>query len=619
MAFLKKLFIPVCIILIIRILFQIYFFNSLEHKAQDSLYRIRGSVPVSGDIVIVAIDDNTFQALNRPWPFPRDMHAKLIDNLTKAGAKEIIFDIEFTEYSNPYSDAALAVSAANARNVVFSGKYIVDTDNPDHQQVQTPIQPLLDLKMNWGIVNMPTDWDGFIREYTLFETMAKEKYYSIGVAALGNYRLYVPEWNKGVTVANGYLNVANYRIPIINRKNALINYYGPSETFKHVSYASVIDDSSTTMPGYQGMELDEYYDLAKSGVFKDKIVLVGATIEELHDKFPTAFSSKLTAGVEIHANFIEMVRNRNFLYNLNVWLYVLIEFILAIGIFFLLSYLKPQLSVLMTVVLIILLLITSFCLFKYANLLLPVVELVLLFLLLYISALVMHYIKSQKDKKFIKNSFEKYLAPELVSVLLKDPSRLKYGGALQEVTVLFTDIVSFTTFTEKHRPEETVQMLRGYLTEMVKTIIKNGGIIDKFVGDEIMALFGVPVYTEEHAIQACRTALDMRATLLELRAKWEADGVEPFNFGVGINTGQAVVGNLGSEQLFDYTAIGDTINLGARLEAKTRDYDLKEMTIISEFTYEKVKDKVEARYLDDIKVKGKDISVKIYELISIKE
>ncbi len=619
MPILKKLFIPVCIILIIRLLFQIYFFDSLEHKAQDSLFRIRGAKQVSGDVVIVAIDDNTFQALNRPWPFPRDLHAKLIDNLKKAGAKEIIFDIEFTEYSNPYSDAALAVAAANAGNVVFCGKYIVDPDNPDHQQVQTPIQPLLDLKMNWGIVNMPTDWDGFIREYTLFEKMDKTKYYSIGVAGLGNYRLYAPEWEKGVTVANKYLNVADYRIPIINGKNALINFYGPSETFKHVSYASVVDDSSLSMPGYQGMELDEYYDLAKSGVFKDKIVLIGATIEELHDKFPTAYSSKLTAGVEIHANFMEMVRHNDYLYNLNIWLFVLIEFILAIGVFMLLSYVKPQHSVLITLFLIISLLGLSFCLFKYANVLLPVVELVILFLLLYVSALVIHYLKSQKDKKFIKNSFEKYLAPELVNVLLKDPSKLKYGGALQEVTVLFTDIVSFTTFTEKHRPEETVQMLRGYLTEMVKTIIKNGGIIDKFVGDEIMALFGVPVYTDEHALQACKTALDMRACLLQLREKWAAEGVEPFNFGVGINTGQAVVGNLGSEQLFDYTAIGDTINLGARLEAKTRDYDLKEMTIISEFTYEKVKDKVEARYLDDIKVKGKDISVKIYELISIKE
>lgn len=616
MAVLRKLIIPITIVLLIKLVFELYFFNSLEHKAQDSLFRLRGKIPVSGDIVIVAIDDNTFQDLNRPWPFPRELHGKLIGNLTKAGAKQIIFDIEFTEYSNPFSDAQLAVSASNARNVIFAGKYIVNPQNPDHQQVQTPIQPLLAEMMNWGIVNMPTDWDGYVREYTLFETMDNENYYSLGVASLANSRMYLTDWQKGVKIIGNELCVSEFKIPIVKRNNTLINYFGPSMTFEHIPYSKVVDDETVEM---HGIDLDEYYDLAERGVFKDKTVLVGATIEELHDLFPTAFSSKFTAGVEIHANFLEMVKRGNYLKSLNVWVYFIFEMLLAIGLFFLLSWLKPQYSVLVTILLILSLLIGAYLVFVRFNLIIRVVEQVLLFILLYISALIVHYLKSQKEKKFIKNSFEKYMAPELVNELLKDPSKLKYGGALQEMTVLFTDIVSFTTFTEKHRPEETVQMLRGYLTAMVKTIIKNGGIIDKFVGDEIMALYGVPVYTDEHPLQACRTALDMRKTLLELREKWIAEGIEPFDFGVGINTGQAVVGNLGSEQLFDYTAIGDTINLGARLEAKTRDYDLSQMTIISEFTYEKVKDKVEARYLDEVKVKGKDISVKIYDLIAIKE
>ena len=186
------------------------------------------------------------------------------------------------------------------------------------------------------------------------------------------------------------------------------------------------------------------------------------------------------------------------------------------------------------------------------------------------------------------------------------------------MTVLFSDIVSFTTYSEKHKPEETVQILKEYLTEMVKTVIKNGGIVDKFVGDEIIALYAVPLYTEDHALQACKTALDMRACLDRLLAKWKAEGVEPFDFGVGINTGQAVVGNLGSEMIFDYTAIGDTINLGARLEALTRDYDTTHRIIISENTYAKVQNQVEARYLDEVKVKGKDLAVRIYELLSVK-
>lgn len=616
MNILKKILIPIVIVLLIRIIFQLYFFTSLEHKAQDSLFRIRGKMPISGDIVIIAIDDVTFQELNRPWPYPREFHAKLIDNLMKAGAKQVIFDIEFTEYSNPISDAALAVSASQAKNVIFAGKYIVNPQNPLHQQVQTPIQPLIAEGLNWGIVNMPTDWDGYVREYTLFETMDKVNYYSLGVASLANLRMYQQDWQKGIHVNNGILSVSDYEIPIIKRKNTLINYFGPAMTFQHISYSKVIDDESVDL---HGIDLDEYYELKDSGVFKDKIVLIGATIEELHDLFPTSFSSRFTAGVEIHANFIEMVRQGKFLKELNVGLYFLLFLVLAIVQFFLLTWLRPQWSVFITMMLILALLFTAYVVFVRMNILIRVVEMIIQFIILYIAALVVHYIKSQKDKKFIKNSFEKYLAPELVKELLKNPQKLKYGGSLQELTVLFSDVVSFTTYTEKHKTEETVYILKGYLTEMVKTIINNGGIIDKFVGDEIMALYGVPIYNDNHALQACKTALDMRECWKHLLVKWEAEGIESFDFGVGINTGQAVVGNLGSEQIFDYTAIGDTINLGARLEAKTRDYETRHKIIISEFTLEKVKDFVEVRYLDEVKVKGKDIAVKIYELLGLKE
>ncbi len=614
----RKLLIPIAIVLILRILFQFNFFAGLEHKAQDSQFRFRGELPVSGDIVIVAVDDNTIQSLNRQWPFPREMHAKLIDNLKKAGAKQIIYDIEFTEYSNPYSDAALAVYAAEAGNVIFAGKYIVSPDNPEHQQIQMPIQPLIAEHLNWGIVNMPTDSDGYVREYTLFETMAKEKYYSLGVASLANSRLYLPDWQKGVVESNGILTVADYKIPIYQSKHALINYYGPSQTFRHIPYASVIDDSMMKMPGQFGIETDDYYNLVKNGVFKDKIVIIGATLEELHDKFPTPFNTQLTSGVEIHANFLEMVRNGNFLYELNVWIFLLLELLLAIAIFYLQSYIKPQFSLILTIIIIALILIASYLLFIKLHTLISIVELVILVLLLYVSALIVHYLKSQKDKKFIRNAFQQYMAPELVNQLLKNPKSLKYGGSQQEITVLFSDIRDFTPYSEQHKPEETVQILKEYLTAMVKTIKANSGIVDKFVGDEIMALFGTPVAYQDHALQACRTALQMREILTIMQSKWKTEGREIFEIGIGINTGFATVGNLGSEQIFDYTAIGDTVNLGARLENINKEYDTQKKIIISQFTYEKVKDRVEASFLDEVKVKGKAESVKIYELIGLK-
>jgi adenylate cyclase len=210
------------------------------------------------------------------------------------------------------------------------------------------------------------------------------------------------------------------------------------------------------------------------------------------------------------------------------------------------------------------------------------------------------------------------MAPELVSELLKNPKKLSYGGSLQEISVLFSDIRSFTTYSENHSPEETVNILKEYLTAMVNVIVENQGILDKFVGDEIMALFGTPLPLPNHALNACKVALQMREKMTELQEKWRSEGKESFEIGIGVNTGSAVVGNLGSEQIFDYTAIGDTINLGARLESINKEYDTPKHIIISEFTYEHVKELVEVRYLDEVKVKGKNKAVKIYELINLK-
>lgn len=223
-----------------------------------------------------------------------------------------------------------------------------------------------------------------------------------------------------------------------------------------------------------------------------------------------------------------------------------------------------------------------------------------------------------KEKKIIKKTFQHYMAPALVKELLKSPENLKYGGALKEITVLFSDIRSFTTYTESHDVQDTVSMLREYLSEMVHVIIKNQGILDKFVGDEVMALFNTPVEIENHPLKACICALEMIERLRYLQKKWQDEGKETINIGIGVNTGFAVVGNLGSEQIFDYTAIGDTVNLGARLEALNKNYQTQNNIIISEFTLEFVKDYVVYEYLDDVIVKGKTVPIKIYQLIRLK-
>jgi adenylate cyclase len=614
----RALFLPLIILIIVKIIFLFPVFDSLEFKAQDSLYQRRGTRSLSDDVVIIGIDDATFSALNISWPFPREYHAKLIENLSLAGAKLIVFDVEFTENSRPEADGLLADTAFYYDNVIFAGKIIKAITPRYPDQLLTPIREIMAYEIPWGIVNMSSDTDNVIRKYDLFELHDDRPYYSIGVAALANTRLYQADWEKHIHLGNKLLRVSDRNLPLQTQNKAAINYYGPAGTFTTISYASVIDDSTVAMPGYQGIEFDEYYDIAESGILQDKIVLIGATIDELHDKFPTPYGGNWTPGVEIHANFIEMVRNDDYLTEFNSWLYLAIEFILLLLMWLVFRKFKPQLSALLLILLIVLQYILAYRLFVELSLLIPIVQTALILILVYIASLVCHYLDTMKEKRFIRSAFQQYMAPELVGELLKNPQKLSYGGSLQEISVLFSDIRSFTTYSENHTPEHTVNILKEYLTAMVDVIVANKGILDKFVGDEIMALFGTPIPLPDHALNACKVALQMRDKMTKLQEAWAAEGKEGFEIGIGINTGQAVVGNLGSEQIFDYTAIGDTINLGARLESINKEYQTAKHIIISEFTLEHVQELVEVRYLDEVKVKGKNKAVKIYELLGLK-
>jgi len=611
---------PIAILILIKLLFVTGFFSSLENKAQDQLFRLRGQIEPSNEVVVVGIDDNTFSALDTRWPFARSVHAKLIENLKRAGARLIVMDIEFTETGIPEEDLALAESAARAGNVVFAGKLVQGEGQGVHLQSYEPIEPITQRGAVWGFVNINKDPDGVMRRYTCRIPFGdKTDVYTLGIAALANYRYYQQGWADHIKVEKGRLKVIDKSIPLVNSTEALINFRGPAGSLPYMSYVSILDDSLTAIPGYEGEELDEFEDILASGVLKNKIVLVGAYTAELHDDFATPYSSKnWTHGVEVHASLLDMVMKGDYLYQISFWAMLLQELALALLLWWVLRRMKPQYGVLIIVGLIAVFLLAAWLLFTKASLFVPVVQPVLLIIFIYVASIISHYLATLKEKRFIKNAFQQYMAPGLVNELLKDPKSLKYGGSLQEITVLFSDIRSFTTYTEKHNPEETVQILKEYLTAMVNVVIANGGILDKFVGDAIMALYGTPVHLPNAPLAACKTALEMRDKLTELQIKWREEGHEEFEIGIGVTTGPAVVGNLGSEQIFDYTAIGDTINLGARLESLNKDYDVPKHIIISEYTYEQVKDQVEARYMDEVTVKGKELTVKIYELIALK-
>jgi adenylate cyclase len=399
----------------------------------------------------------------------------------------------------------------------------------------------------------------------------------------------------------------------------LINYYGPAGTFKRYDFADVIDDSTFTIPT---LDLDRYNDFVQNGDFEDKIVLVGLTSVEFHDTHHTPFFSEdqqLMPGVEIHANFIEMALRQDYLREYSYIKFLIIFFILSFLLFFMNSSIKPTFSIAINLILLVGYLGYSYYLFVRKSLLIPTLEIPVLIIVIYVAGLIFQYLKTLQERKFIKHAFGHYIAPELVDELLKDPSKLEYGGEQKELTVLYCDIISFTPYTESHSPKETVDILREYLTEMVEVITHNRGTLDKFVGDEIVALFGAPVSLEDHAYWGCKAALEMRQRINELKEKWKAEKKDPFEVGIGLNSGVMTVGNLGSEQIFDYTAIGDNMNAGARIEALTRDFKTKNNIIISDSTYQIAEENIIADFIDEVKVKGKTIKIKIYELQGLKK
>ncbi|HQC10828.1 MAG TPA: adenylate/guanylate cyclase domain-containing protein, partial [Smithellaceae bacterium] len=236
---------------------------------------------------------------------------------------------------------------------------------------------------------------------------------------------------------------------------------------------------------------------------------------------------------------------------------------------------------------------------------------------IYLGITIYHYFKEEREKKKIRGAFQYYLTSSVINEMLKDPGKLKLGGDKKDLTVLFSDIRGFTTISEKMTPEELVALLNEYLTTMTNQVFHYDGLLDKYMGDAIMAVFGAPLDQPDHAERACRTALAMMKELRKLQDKWKAEGRPVFDIGVGLNSGDMVVGNMGSEMRFDYTVMGDMVNLGSRLEGTNKEYGTN--IIISEFTYEKVKDAMCCRELDGVRVKGKLKPVKIYELLGEKK
>ena len=384
-----------------------------------------------------------------------------------------------------------------------------------------------------------------------------------------------------------------------DKGEAQINFMGARGAFPHFSATDIIHDRKDAVP---------------RGSLRNKIVLVGATAPALENVKVTPFDPNYP-GVEIHATVIDNILHKNSLHQPKSIDLIEMGYLIILG--FLLTWVYSRVRPGLGLFILVLSIVLQFCLSQWLMVykkfwitdVFPLME----NMLIMASIMVYRYGTEMKQKQMIQNVFSKYLPSKVIDQLLKDPSRLKLGGEQKELTALFTDIVGFTTFSEKYSPEQLVKILNAYLTEMTGILFKYEGTLDKYDGDAIKSFFGAPLYFEEHAKRACWAAIEMQDRLREIRHLWRNSRKPQIYVRVGINTGLMVVGNIGSKNRMNYGINGDSVNLASRLEAANKEYGTS--CLISETTYQQGKNYIEVRELEFIRVVGRVASVKVYELL----
>jgi adenylate cyclase len=540
-------------------------------RAYNLLFSLRGAERPSSPIVIVTIDEDSFDELDASWPWPRAVHGELLDILSRGKPLVIGFDLIFSEPSarGVEDDAAFSAAIRRAGNVVLAAAPS-ETMTPfgPKQDMNLPLPMLRDGAAGFGAITYPIDPDANVRRAEPAGSFVTALYRMATKAGLA------AEPAPGLQSADSFL----------------INFRGGPGTYPQIPYYRLLRGE------------------IPSDAVKDKIVLIGATTPLLHDVFAAPFAAQGNMpGVELQANALETVLRGNALREVPRPLTAMLVLLTACGGVWISTAFRPLAASLFTA--------ATFAAFTGLAVLLLTLNIsvdiagpTLALGLGYFGATVDAYVREQRQSRRLSRFF----SPAVLKAVVRAKNDQSLGSARRRLTVLFCDIRGFTAMSERLPPEEVAELLGEYLTDLTAVVFKHGGTVDKYVGDCIMALYNVPFEHPDHARQAVRTAIEFQERTRALSERWRArTGVELAN-GVGICTGEAVVGALGSRQRLEYTAIGDTVNLAARLETLTKEFDSP--IIVSESTYALLGDEFPAKPLGNVTVKGKEESVSIYAI-----
>ncbi len=639
------------------------FCEFFELKLYDLKFRFRGAIPASRQVAIVAIDDDSLKTVGR-WPWSREDMARMLTRLKQAGPRVIALDIIFAEKEQTVSYQALQnLSEALARRGVSPEtlklleveKKRADVDRQlaavlgqgspvilgfffrslggkargaeaeklmgasflqastynvvrllDTKPSQVPLVGAAGIERNLpeitqaaagdGYFNMIPDPDGTVRWFPMTVMYGGEFFAPMSLVTLSHAAGRAP---MAITLSRwgvDEVRLGQQPVPVDRYGRMLINYLGPEALIPTYSAAAVMNG---TLP---------------PEALKDKVVIVGATAVGIYDLRVTPFSGTFP-GVEVQATIMDNLLRGNFIrippFGLIIMLLVLVVLAVILGL--MLPRFSAAWAFVFTIIVIEGYVVLNYVLFTRQGLQLELFYPLGLIVLVYLGVTMQRFLAEERERERIRKTFESYVAPAVVQEMLKHPEQLRLGGERREITVLFTDIRGFTTMSENLAPEALVKLLHDFLNPMSNIIINQGGTIDKYMGDAIMALFGAPLIQSDHPRLACRAALEMVASLEALNRTWAEQGRPPLKVGVGVNTGPVAVGNMGSDRLFDYTAIGDNVNLASRLEGLNKYYGTN--ILVSDTTAQVLNHSFILRDMDLVRVKGKAHGVRIHELL----
>jgi len=572
------------------------FLQPLDLAARDTAMRLRGSLTPETPIAIVAIDDASFNYTGYHWPWSRAYLAQIVTALDKAGAKVIGLDVFLFEADpDPAGDKALAQAFADSKAAVT----VMQISRSDSgETLKLPISPYAASFKGVGISGILYDEDAIVRSLQAYDQSAfnNTTYFNWAFAVAQAYTgAQAPK-----LVSSNEIDFNGQRFPLENQR-LLVDFSGPAQTFG---------------PYYSAyrVALGDY----PADAFRDKIVLIGATSLTLQDVYPTPFSAQQrTPGVEVIANAVNELVSGQSLSTAPLWANILLIIAAAGLAWFFGRSRRMRVIVILTLATAAAYLAAWYGLFLWGHTWFALSPIELTLVIGSVVPVSERLVRQELEKRRLRTLFSRFVAPEMVNQLVEtqDISSLNKRATL---TVLFSDIRNFTSLSETLPPDQLVSILNPYLAAMTDIIHHNRGTLDKYEGDGILAFFGEPIAYPEHALCAVRAACEMQAHLEKLHQTFEQSGAvkAPFEVGIGLNTGEVFVGLLGSEQRLNYTVIGDSVNLAARLQDLTK--EIGGPVLVSETTWELVKDSVEGEFAGFHTLKGKHEQVKVYRIRSMK-